>query len=234
MRLRRAPVGLVVSSLFALGCGSDSATGPAATLTLDATQATVIMNKIIQIAPIHIEIAWLADSANLVLKSGAEADLVPISTTMAPGPFYAVGLQRRVQVSTSSFSTFDLIAFNDPSNPTDIIIIDGYKSGTGLPPTSTSGAFEGPVNGYLFHLDGSTVSSWRAALGTGTLSGGAPGNACSGFQGSNGVTCAQASLTAAFSIDAAFQDAGPSSSTVAQASLGTATVAGIVLNYNFP
>ena len=234
MRLRCASVGLAVSSLVALGCGSDNATGPAATLTLDATQAAAVMTKIIQISPLYTEIAWLADSANLVLKSGAEADLVPITTTTAAGPFYAVGLQRRVQISLNSFSTFDLIAFNDPSNPTDIIIIDGYKSGTGLPPTSTSGAFEGPVNGYLFHLDGSTVSAWRAALGTGTLSGGAPGNACSGFQGNGGVTCAQASLTAAFSIGAAFQDAGPSSSTIAQATLGTTTVSGIVLNYNFP
>ncbi len=234
MRLRCASVGLVASSLVALGCGSDSATGPAATLTLDATQAAAVMNKIIQIAPLHTGIAWLADSANLVLRSGAEADLVPISTTTGPGPFYAVGLQRRIQASGSAYSTFDFIAFNDPSNPTDFIIVDGTLSGTGQPPTSTSGAFDGPVNGYLFHVDGSTVSSWRAAIGTGSLSGGAPGNACTGFQGSTGITCAQASLTAAFSITAAFQDAGPSSSTIAQATLGSATVAGIVLNYNFP
>jgi len=234
MRLRCASVGLAVSSLVALGCGSYSATGPAATLTLDATQAAAVMTKIIQIAPLHAEIAWLADSANLVLKSGAEADLIPLSITTAAGPFYAVGLQRRVQISLNSFSTFDLIAFNDPSNPTDFIIIDGYNSGTGLPPTSTTGAFDGPVNGYLFHLDGSTVSAWRAAIGTGSLSGGAPGDACSGFQGSTGVTCAQGSLTASFSITLAVQDAGPSSSTIAQATLGTSTVAGIILNYNFP
>jgi hypothetical protein len=234
MRLRCASVGLVVSSLFVLGCGSDSATGPAATLTLDANQAGAVMNKIVQIAPLHAEIAWLADSANLVLKSGAEADLIPLSITTAAGPFYAVGLQRRVQLSASSFSTFDLIAFNDPSNPTDFIIIDGFNSGTGPPPTSTTGAFDGPVNGYIFHIDGSTVSAWRAGLGTGTLSGGAPGNACTGFQGSTGITCAQASLTATFSITGAFQDAGPSSNSIAQATLGTSTVAGIVLNYNLP
>ncbi|SRR6266581_3682840 len=234
MRFSGMSAGVLAISLFTLGCGSDSATGPEPTITLSAAQVTVIMNKIIEIAPLHAEISWLADSANLVLKSGAEADLIPLSTTTAPGPFYAVGLQRRVQISANSFSTFDLIAFNDPSNPTDFIIIDGYNSGTGLPPTSTSGNFDGPVNGYLFHIDGSTVSAWRAALGTGTLTGGSPGNACTGFQSSNGVTCAQGALSAAFSIEAAFQDAGPSSNTIAQASLSTTSVAGIILSYNFP
>jgi len=221
-------------SSFALGCGGDNSTGPATTLTLSATQATVLMNKIIQIAPINTEISWLADSANLVLTSGAEADLIPLSITTGAGPFYAVGLQRRVQLTGSSFSTFDLIAFNDPSNPTDFLIVDGYSSGTSTPPTSTSGAFDGLINGYLFHLDGSTISAWRAALGSGTLTGGAPGSSCAGFQSSAGVTCAQASLNAAFTITGAFQEAGPTSSTLAQASLASSTVSGIVLNYVVP
>src|SRR5438105_8706025 len=141
MRLRSMSAGVLAISSLTLACGSDSATGPESTITLSGDQATVLMNRIIEIAPLHTEIAWLADSANLVLKSGAEADLVPLSTTIAAGPFYAVGLQRRVQISAGSFSTFDLIAFNDPSNPTDFVIVDGYNSATGLPPTSTSGAF---------------------------------------------------------------------------------------------
>ena len=189
------------------------------------------MAKIAQIAPINAEIAWLADSANLVLRSGAEADVIPLNITTGAGPFYAVGLQRRVQLTGRSFSTFDLIAFNDPSNPTDFLIVDGFASATGTPPTSVSGAFDGPIYGYLFHLDGSTISAWRAALGSGVLTGGAPGSACAGFQSSAGVTCAQESLTSTFTISGAFQDAGPPSSTVAQASLASSTVAGIVLSY---
>ena len=140
MRFTRASVGLGVSSLFALGCGSDKVVGPASQITLSAAQATVLMNKIGQFAPLHNQIAWLADSANLVIKSGSQVDLILVSTNLAPGPFYAVGLQRAVQLTGSSFSTFDLIAFNDPSNPTDFIVIDGYNSGSGAPPTSTSAA----------------------------------------------------------------------------------------------
>jgi len=234
MRLNRTSAGLLVSSLFIIGCGSDSGTGPANTLTLDATQAATVMNRVIQIAPLHTEIAWLADSANLVLKSGAQADRIPVTVTTGAGPFYAVGIQRRIQRATNPFSTFDLIVFNDPSNPTDFVIVDGFNTATGTPPTSTSGNFDGPVNGYIFHIDGSTVSSWRDAIGTASLTGGAPGAACDGFQSSQGVTCAQATLTAAFSIGGAFQDAGPTSSVLAQAMLSGATVSGIVLGYNVP
>ena len=234
MNLRCASAGLALVSSFALGCGSDKSTGPPSTLTLDATQASAVMNKIVQIAPLHAEIAWLADSANLVLRSGAEADLIPLTITTGTGPFYAVGLQRRVQLTGGSFSTFDLIAFNNPSSPTDFLIVDGYNFGSSTPPTSASGAFEGPVNGYLFHVDGSTVSAWRAGLGSGTLNGGALGTACTGFQGTADVTCAQATMSATFAITAAFQDAGPSSSTIAQASLASSTVSGIALSYLVP
>lgn len=234
MRLRCPSVGLVASSLLALGCGSDKVAGPSSQITLSAAQATVLMNKIVQFAPLHNQIAWLADSANLVIKSGSEADLIPVSTNLAAGPFYAVGLQRAVQLTGSSYSTFNLIAFDDPSNPTNFIVIDGFNSGTGAPPTSTSGNFDGPVNGYLFHVDGSTLASWHAALGTATFTGGAAGVACTGFQSSAGVTCALANLTVTFSITAAFQDAGPPVSQIAQANLSSTTVAGILLSYPAP
>jgi len=235
MRLGRKSVGLVVSSLFAFGCGGDSSTGPASSLTLSASQATAIMSGITQITALNREIAWLADSANLVLKSGAEATLVPITINTAPGPFYAVGLQRRVQFSGASFSTFDFIAFNNPSNPTDFIIVDGLMNGTtATPPTSVSGDFDYAVNGYVYHLDATTITAWRAALGSGTLSGGSPSNACDGFPAGNGITCALGRLSAAFTITGAFQSAGPASDVIAQAVLSSTSVAGIILSYSFP
>ena len=236
MRFERASVGLVVGSLFAIGCGSD-ATGPRGpALTLTAAQATVLMARITELAPVHPELAWLADSANLVLRSGAEADVIPLTTDLAAGPFYAVGLQRGVQVSASSFSTFDLIVFNDPSNPTDFIIVDGYMTGTGTPPTSVTGAFGGSaMNGYLFHVAGNTVTAWRAQAGTATLSTGPVGNPCTGFvSGIGTITCAQSALTAEFNIDSAVQDSGVQTSGTRSASLAATTVAGILLSYHFP
>ena len=235
MRFERASVGLVVGSLFAIGCGSDT-TGPhGPTVTLTAAEATILMARITELAPVHPELAWLADSANLVLRSGAQADVIPLTTDLAPGPFYAVGLQRGVQVSAIAFSTFDLIVFNDPSNPTDFIIVDGFMTGTaGPPPTSASGAFGGSaVNGHLFHVAGNTVTAWRAQAGTATLSTGSVGNACTGFA-STLVTCAQSTLTAEFTIGSAVQDSGPQTSGTRSASLAATTVAGILLSYHFP
>jgi hypothetical protein len=193
------------------------------------------MARITELAPVHPELAWLADSANLVLKSGAEADAIPITTDLATGPFYAVGLQRGVQVSFSTYSTFDLIVFNDPSNPTDFIIIDGFITGTGTPPTSVNGSFGGAVNGHLFHVAGNTVTAWRAQGGTATLSGGPAGNSCSGFVSTQPIiTCAQSALTAEFNIDSAVQDGGSQTLGTRSASLATTTVAGILLSYGFP
>jgi hypothetical protein len=234
MRFRRASVGLVVGSLFAIGCGSDT-TGPhGPSITLTAADATILMARITELAPVHPELAWLADSARLVLKSGAEADLIPITTDLAAGPFYAVGLERGVQVSAIAFSTFDVIAFNDPSNPTDFIIVDGFTAGTGTPPTSASGDFGGAVNGHLFHVDGNTVTAWRAQGGTAALSTGGVGDACTGFVSNVSVTCAQSTLTAAFTISSALEDSGVQGSGTRTASLAPTTVAGILLTFSFP
>lgn len=236
MRFERASVGLVVGSIFAIGCGSDTTGLHGPTVTLTAAEATILMARITELAPVHPELAWLADSANLVLRSGAEADVIPLTTDLAAGPFYAVGLQRGVQVSAIAFSTFDLIAFNDPSNPTDFIIVDGFMTGTaGPPPTSASGAFGGSaVNGHLFHVAGNTVTAWRAQAGTATLSTSSVGNACTGFASNVSITCAQSTLTAEFTIASAVQDSGVQTSGTRSASLAATSVAGILLSYHFP
>lgn len=234
MRFFRVSVGLVVGSLAAIGCGSDSTAPHGPSVTLTAADATVLLDRITELAPVHPELAWLADSANLVLKSGAEADLIPLTTDLAAGPFYAVGLERGAQISANSFSTFDLIAFNDPSNPTDFIIVDGFTTGTVPPPTSVSGDFGGAVNGHLFHVAGNAVTAWRAQAGVASLSTASVGAACTGFTSIATVTCAQSKLTAAFTITSALEDSGAPGAGTRTASLTPTTVAGILLSFGFP
>lgn len=234
MNLRSLSAGL--ASLLVLGCGGgDKTTGVTGhSVKLSATQASALMTKVVQIAPLHSSIAWLADSANLVLRSGAVAMQVDIATNLGSGPFYAVGLQRAVQTSPNSFSTFDLIAFNDPDNPTDFIIVDGFKSGTSTPPTSVTGSFGGAtVNGHLFHIAGNSISSWRASAGTATLARGTFATACEGFQGDATVTCTQANLNASFSIDLALADVGSATTDDKTAVLSSIPVPGIILNFHF-
>lgn len=227
-----AHAALLLGSLLAAACGgSTEPTVNAPTIHLSASQASVLTTRMKAIAPVHPELAWLADSASLVLASGAEADRIDVTTDLASGPFYAVGLQRSVVTSSNSFATFDLIAFDDPSNPTNFMIVDGYGPGSGTtPPTSVAGPFGGSVmNGHLFHVEGSTVTAWRAQSGGGTFSTGTTGGACTGFQAQNGVTCEAAALQTSFQMTAA-PDGGSAGDTK-HATLGATSVAGILLRF---
>jgi hypothetical protein len=194
------------------------------------------MDRITQIAPVHPELAWLADSANLVLRAGATADQIDITTDLAPGPFYAVSLQRAVSTSTNSFATFDVIAFDNPSNPTAFIIVDGYSPGQGTtPPHEVRDFFGGSaVNGHFFLVTGNSVAAWRAEAGMAELTGALTGPPCEVFDKGSGVTCAQSLLQAAFSITVARRDNDPSGSDTRTASVSMANVPGVLLNFQFP
>jgi hypothetical protein len=58
MRFERASVGLVVGSLFAIGCASDSSGPHGPALTLTAAQATVLMARITALLLTSAVIGW--------------------------------------------------------------------------------------------------------------------------------------------------------------------------------
>ena len=117
----------VVGVAALLGACSGDSTGPVNGQPIHLTQAeaTALDSQVTKLAPVFPELAFLADSVSVVLQAGAEADPVDITTDLGAGSFYAVGLQRAFSNGATSFTTFDFIAFNDPSNPTDFIIVDG-------------------------------------------------------------------------------------------------------------
>ena len=234
MRQNRLSAQLIVLSLAIFGCGSDTPTGTGSVDHLTEAQASALMTRITQLAPVHPELSWLADSADLVLRSGAEVDIVNLNTDLGTGPFYAVGLQRAVVNPSNSFGTFDIIIFNDPSNPTDFIIVDGYASGTGTtPPQTASGSFGGQtVNAHLFKVVGNTVSAWRAQTGTATLSTGTLGDACPGFPTGPTVSCAQSQLLVDFAIDVARHDNGVQPTDTRYGQLLHVAVPGIRLHFH--
>ena len=237
MNLGRLSFGF--TSVLVLGCGGEKSTGVGSgSITLSAAQATALMTKIELIAPLKSDLAWLADSANLVLRSGAVAERIALTTNLSPGgPFYAVGLQRKIQSAANTFSTFDLIAFNDPSNPTEFLIVNGFKSSTTTPPASVSGSFGGAtIHGHLFRVVGNSLSAlthWTATLGTASFSTGAVGSACTEFQDDVHVTCSQADLNVSFSIDLAPADLGAPETDDRTAALGATTVPGILLSFHY-
>jgi hypothetical protein len=230
----RAPSFIVPLAAYALGACSDSGSPNPTVIHLTQAQATAVVSGVSQVAALHPEIAFLADSAGLVLKSGAEADAVNITTDLGAGPFYAVALQV-VNVVTgsnnfiSTTNSFYFIAFNNPSNPTDFIVIDGFKqNNSSTIPTEASAAFGGStVVGHMFHIDGGTIAAYRATTGSAALTSGSPGASCDLLPLPSNVTCAQTSLQATFSIIQADRDNGGVLSGHKAASLSQTTVAGI-------
>ena len=233
--------GLVGVAALLGACSGDS-TGPINGQPIHLTQAeaTALDSQVTKLAPVFPELAFLADSVSVVLQAGAEADPVDITTDLGAGPFYAVGLQRAFSNGATSFTTFDFIAFNDPSNPTDFIIVDGYAPGDGVtPPQSASGSFgdgsSGIVfSGHLFHVSGDSLLAWRATAGTASVATGTTGGDCIAFQGTAGVTCTQAALQVSLDITQSEPQSASQGGESRGASLASVSVAGVLLNFGFP
>jgi len=229
-----------VTALLA-ACSGDS-TGPVNGQPIHLTQAeaTALDSQVTKLAPVFPELAFLADSVSVVLQAGAEADPVAITTDLGSGPFYAVGLQRAFSNGATSFTTFDFIAFNDPANPTDFIIVDGYAPGDGpTTPQSASGSFgdasSGIVfTGHLFHVSDNSLLAWRATAGTASMATGTTGGDCVAFQGTAGVTCTQAAMQASIDITESEPQSVAQGGESLSASLSSACVAGVLLNFGFP
>lgn len=230
MSIRRKALLLL---LAAAGCSSDSTSPNGGGLTLSASQAAAVMTRIQQISVTAPELSWLADSANVVLRAGAELDSVPITTTRTSGQFYAVGLQRRI-ATANAYSTFTFIAFDNPDAPSNLILVNGYLSAGGAtPPTAMAGSFGSSNNqqlsGYVFHIAGGTVTEWKSGgTGSASMASAASTGVCA--QATNGATCTRAGLTTSFSIDAGKDTAG-TVITPRTAAMSATTVAGIVLTF---
>ncbi|HYV95945.1 MAG TPA: hypothetical protein VE967_00670 [Gemmatimonadaceae bacterium] len=217
-------------------CGGDSPTDTTSqgTVQLSAQQATVIKTRIAQLAPVHPELAWLADTIQYVISGGTEIKEAPI-TGAGTGPFYAVSLQRTITTSFSATAAFDAIFFNDPSNPTDFIIASGWiGTSNDEPPGSVSGTFGAPtanstVNAHFFHVSGSTVTSWTATAGTASFSMGTGHTGpCDGIADTPTVLCQPVDLNVTFNITNAMPDVPTISSTRA-AAISQAAIGGIVI-----
>jgi hypothetical protein len=209
------------------------------TIQLSAAQATAIKARIVQLAPLHPELSWLADTISLVVGTGLEVNQVDVTTNLDDGPFYAVALQRTIRAGAANSAAFDVILFNDPSNPTAFIIANGWTNpNTNTEsPSSVTGEFGSPtatsvVNGHFFRVSGSTVTAWRAMSGTASFSRGAASGTCPSVPNTASVTCQAADLNATFNVVSAQSD-NPALSFAVTASLPAVDVNGIIIRMQF-
>lgn len=224
---------MVTAAVLTAACGDSTAPIPNGSIKLSADQVAAVNSKITQIAVSHPELAWLVDSVNVVLKTGVEVDSVGLVTDVGSGPFYGVGVQRTV-ASQAAWTTFDLIMFNNPSNPTDFVIVDAFEQGsTAVSPTTATGSFASTTrHAHLIHVSGTTLSSWTASAGTVTFLSDAPGGSCPSFS-STTMTCVTAGLQTAFAISAVVPDNG-TLGTAPSASLSASDVPGVLLKFIGP
>lgn len=209
---------LAASTIVLAGACSDSITDPnPPIITLSAQQAGTLVTHAEAIADLHEELAWLADTMEVVLRAGAQAKRITIRENGEPLDFYAVSLQRDVRTSTSSFATWHLFAFDNASDPSVFIVANGFAQGTGTTsPTSVDGAFGGEnVFAHVIILeDNLTVTDRRAIAGGASFGTTDVAGACP-VVGTPpaGVTCNIAEMEVGFDI-VAVTPAAPNPSTV--------------------
>lgn len=222
---------LVLGSLAAVGC-NDSITDPnPPIITLSAQQAATIGANAEAIADVHPDLEWLADSIEVVVRAGAQAKRIVVTSQGVELAYYAVGLQRDVLTATSSFSTWHVIAFDNASNPTEFILANGFaSSSTTTPPTSVDGGFGGQsVFAHFIRVDDGVITDWRAISGGATFRTATSGGSCP-VVGTppQGVTCTLGEIEVSFDIVSTTVPPGDESRT---ANLLATRVPGAVLRF---
>ena len=208
----RARVALA-TAVLATACLESSVTDPPriATIQLTAAQAQAIQSSMQAIAVSTPELASLADSTNLVIKSGAIVDSAALDVSFGGEPYYGVALQRAVAQPTNPFSTFTIIYFNNPSSPTRMVIVSVYARGTAGPPEGAFANISTPTavltaNVHFYVIDGSAVTHWRATSGAIQLGNGLPGGPCADYDGPG--SCEKADLLIGATVTASVRESG--------------------------
>ena len=184
------------------------------TITLTATQAAALVSRIESFGSTDPTLEALADTVDIVIKTGAEARRVEITNDAGSSTFYAVSLATRNTLNSPATTAFNIIAFNDPTNPTLFVILGGWKQGTGsTPPNDVSGSIGAEIAGqsltaHLFSVTGNQTSAWHASQGTSSMLVSITTGACNGFAGPG--SCAQSSMTASFQITGTVAGTGTS------------------------
>lgn len=226
-RLRQAF--LIAASAAALGCESDKTvigvtTGE--TIHLTQAQASALVSYMTSFASTDPTLAALGDSARFVLKAGAEARQIDVATDLGDGPYWAVSMQRShagAGTSPQSWSTFHVIAFNEPNNVSRFIVLGGYSSVSGLtPPNSVTGSIgssaTSSLTAHFFSTSGTQVSAWHANAGTVSMTATPTSEACANFTATN-MSCVKSSMSLSFNITGSV----PGNGTTGQRTGSTAT-----------
>ena len=173
-------------------------------IVLTASQATALVDRFEQLSSSDPILGSLADTIRFVITAGAEVQRIDATTNFGADSYYVVSLHRTFSGTSQSWSTFHVIGFNDPSNPTEFLILGGWSQTSGsTPPTSVSGSIGASGNtsltGHFFSASGTNVNMWHADAGTVSLNASATAESCPGFS-APGMTCVKSDMSVTFAI----------------------------------
>lgn len=217
---------------MAVACGGSESTGPQNTpdkivLTggqvhsLDSAGAAIVAAN-----PGNATIKAIVDSTLQALTVGAELTRLDVSTNVTTAPLYFIGIHRTGSFTNHSYSTWNVVGFDDPSHLTVLVEVSGFaENGTSTPPTTVSGTIgdgTGIVNGHFIQVgNGGSVTMWDANTGTVSFRSDAPSGSCPNFTPPNpGLSCALETTHFQFTANAA---GGSGGAGARQASLASET-----------
>lgn len=214
-----------------VACSSQSATSPKPpTLQLTSAQAQAMTQRLQQIAASNPGISDLADSIMVGIQAGVGVSAIDLSGDLGAGPFYAFGLKRVFSGAPGFGPEFDVLAFDNPSDPQTFMILDVFASGS----DAASGSFDGSsgtsATGFVFQVSGDSSLTWAPMQGVVSVAGDGPNGGCGGYQAPAGVTCAQETMHIAFNITSTVPEFGTGGAGPTAAFAG-ADVQGIVLTF---
>jgi len=204
----------VASSLTTFACSGSDPSGPPPVLgdqitltegqvhSLDSTGQVIEQRN-----PTNPTLRSLVDSTLLVLKAGIVLRRIDVATNLTTAPLYFVAIHRVVTRSTgSSFSTWNVVGINDPSNLTSVVEVSGFAQAAGAAPMSVTGTIgdgTGAVNGHFLAVGAAgAVTEWFANTGSASFTSGTAGATCPNFTPTNLVTCSLETLRVHFSASA--------------------------------
>ena len=203
--MKKLHVAWIASAVVLSACSDDPA-GPADgdVIILTQSQAVALIAKVESFGAQDASLAALSDTIDVVIKAGAQARRIDVTSDIGNGPYWAVSLQ----MFAGTTSTFHVIAFDEPSNPTKFIILGGAVLGSSTPVNTASGAIgtTGLVSltGHLYSVSGTGIAAWHVSAGTSSLTAHPTTQACQGFAGPG--NCVAITMDATFNFTASVPD----------------------------
>ena len=195
--------------LFGAACDGDSVSPSDASDDLEMTAAQIASlrshaEQMVRANPGDPDLKSLVDSTLMVFTAGVRAKRIEIATNLTTEPLYAIGIHRAVaRPQGGAFSTWTLVAFDDPAELTYLIEVSGFAQGAGgSAPALVAGTIgdgSGIVNAMLLQVGaGGAVTKWHASAGTVSISSDPAKVACPGFAQTPSLSCALETMHARF------------------------------------